>query len=250
MTEDTKEKEYTKEVTMLAYPAEGKTFDKRGWADSLVDLDMREKNIETTTSRHVTFDIPEDNTSFTESLWRFDLGRDDEERAETMEKLKEDLGSSEYVSVEKETHKNSTFENSLGHASQVLLTSLRPHLPDELPLNHEGEETMEISAGNVRWGGLHYDWKVDVEPAGFYEKRVLAKETERQSDDLYETVGDIACVEFSIEMVAPRRNLIDGWTEDVISELHKALSKTEGIGRVRYTSCEVSQTKSGECYNV
>lgn len=250
MPEDTTQKEYKKEVTMLAYPAEGKTFDARGWADELTDLDMQAQSTRTKEKFHLSFTMPDGIKDFEEDLWKWDLGNSDEEREETLQALKDDLSDSAMVDIDKHLSSTTTHDNSLGQASRVLISGLTSQLPNELPLNHEGEVTMEQSDDGLQWGGLHYDWKVEINPVGFAEKRVLAKESERESDDLYETAGDVACVEYKIEMVSPRRELIDGWTEDVITSLHKALAKRDGIGRVRYTSCEVSETKTGECYNV
>ena len=53
-----------------------------------------------------------------------------------------------------------------------------------------------------------------------------------------------------VKMRAPSQQHIDHWTEDIVTNLVKALSKNPDIGKVRFMGCEKSVTEQGECYNL
>lgn len=234
--------EYQKEVVMLAYPAEGAGYTKREWADEMTPEDMHEKT---------TYE--DENLKLSIDAGRNILGREwsahryEDSAIEELSDRLEDIDSIS-LNIVKETR--SEFKHSLNSCTRAVIKDCISMLPDDIPLNHRGIEVLSRSEHSTHWKDGKCDWKASVWDDGMGLERVLSKESEREDDDLYESIGEVPCMRTKIRFKAPREELIDEWTNTVVAGLHKELSGIPAIGRVRYTSCEVTETKAGECYNV
>lgn len=168
----------------------------------------------------------------------------EKQKERAIESLKE-RGLGDVVEVNHIVETDERTVNSEWTARRQLQKELMEELPEEIPPNLERHE---------KDGKYHpqdsMKSKVSVGTPDFDQQRVLAKESERQSDDLYETVASYPSVSLHIKLNGDSQEEIDHLTEVVIAGLHKALSRREGVGKVRYTSCTTREEKSGECYSI
>jgi len=112
------------------------------------------------------------------------------------------------------------------------------------------EPGLEYSPISRRWSSDDVYDSVRVSSFSIGKQRILSKEAERQSDDLYQTVADYPCFNMTVEMQSDDESMFDTWNEQVIVPLHKWLAKQPAVGVVRYMSCEIQETRKGECYNI
>lgn len=240
-TEEPVEREFEKEVVMVGYFDEQKTHMDR-FKTLVTGIDLESTKTRRKEQWEFELDLSDafDDNGAVFNWWVYA----EEQKERALERLKE-RGFEDMVEVHHIIETDEETVNSEYTAKRKLLEELMENLPEELPPDLE----RATSGGKYRPVDSMAS-KINIRRPDFDKRRVLAKESERESDDLYETVADYPSVSFHITLNAGSRELIDLYTEEVIAELHKALSKRDGIGRVRYTSCTTREEKTGECYNI
>lgn len=232
------ETEFEKTVTMVGYDSDLDFPSLEEWAEQLTGEPCTETTHEREEKTYLVYDL-----GFGEQRTRLrDYNYDDEVLEEVKSKLNDLPG--ENVRIETVTKRSQRPSATLNHASKVMVESLFNQCVNTL------SGGMEKQSNWTKWAADHGPWKVRLSGSSFEEQRVLAKESERSSDDRYETMSEVPTFTFVVTMKAPSEELIDLWTEEVIKQLHKLMSSHEDIGKVRYMSCTVTQEKAGECYAV
>lgn len=232
---------FEKEVNMVAYAPED-VSDWRTWLQPVVDDDLQEKT--SSTERDWEMEInpngsDNDYSNFTRSL---DTWNVDEEVAQ---KMCEDLEGVDNIEMVYEEDTVENFKISPRNVTDDIINSVIEGLPQQLS---GGLSKLE---GWMKWDDSdNHEFQVRIHTRGVDDKRVLSKESEREDDDMYETLGERKCISLVIRIKAPSQEYIDTWTKEIIPELHKGLSKLEPFSKVRYMACTTNVTREGECYNI
>lgn len=236
-TQDPVEKELEKEVVMVGYYDEMSIdMDRFKTRVTGVDLESTEETVnETWEAIFYLSELSQQVSNARRTLYLEEDVKDLRERAE-------EIGIENLVNVEHDLEVSEDKVNSERRAKKSLLAELFEELPEELPpdLIKDGD-----------WGKYKDSENrtiINVRRPDFDNRRVLAKESEREPGNMYETAVNCLSVEFKISMEANSQELIDKYTEEVIVSLHKALSSRDAIGKVRYTSCTTTEEKKGECF--
>lgn len=228
-----------KDVTLVAYADDEHARSEDEFVTGVTGVDTSER--ETVSSRDVTIEI--------------DLGKSYPSRRhipsydfsdEGLDAFKRSLANSkmkEYIDVEDKRTTSSKRVTSISNAVDEWIGELWSQLPEELDGlirdEHTGVWKDDQDVAHIR-----------VKKPTVEEMRVLSKESERESDDLYETMSERHCMKFQIIIEGDNEEQLDHRTEAIVPVLHKWLPKQTGIGKVRYMSCTVTQQREGECYNI
>lgn len=243
------ETEVTKEVTMVAYDADQNYSGTRSWSEKLAEdlgedhIDMSETEVREERKVEIVVDAGEGEEIFTISKYQY--------TEEGLESMKDEVGGNR-VRVEDETKEE---EVNLWDPSDVkspLLDYIATALDDEFTAAGEQFVVDDQWANRRKWHGEN-DSVLRIKTSfgqGFEEDRVLAKEDERESDDLYETMAAVPCFKFTIKMESGSHDVIDALSDGAVPKFHRSLSKLGGVGQVRYMACERQETKKGECYDI
>lgn len=237
--QDVDNKVYEKEVTVVAYDDDLEFPGLREWAEEITGVDLTTLDTITQEWYNLVYDLGMGEQ--TKSIQDYDYSKDRVE--EVKEQLKE--AGVDSIRLEHHTEEEKKFANSLGKAARRYRTELAGELPDEL------FGGLELQSSWGYWYSENDpDFHVKLAHKTFDEMRVLAKESERDSDDLYETMSEVPAFKLRVDMRAPSEKHIEEWTQQVVKNLHKLLAKNPGIGKVRYMACETATIESGECYNI
>lgn len=234
--------EYEKEVSMVAYPPEEHTTSLEEFAEGISKVDLQETYTANIDQWEFRFDLG-NQFSISQNA-SSDLMADGE--LEKLEEIKKALKSapSDVISLEHITDTTVKKKNSLKKAANHMLDELGRSISPELL---DGEITRDFQR---YWKTEEGRTKVRLQHASFKERRVLAKEANRDDDSLYQTLGKVPSYKLKIKLVGDSEDEIDQLTEDVVKHLHMQLSTYPQIGRVRYTDCTITTKKEGDCYNV
>lgn len=236
-TEDSVDKELEKEVVMVGYYDE-MSIDMDRFKTRVTGVDLETTKTERDEIWEAVIDLSDilGGNSVVEHTFYLE---DDKERA--VERMKEE-GIWHLATVDHNITTEQSKVNSEYQAQKKLRKELFSDLPDELPPNLVKE---------AKWGKYQTpegSTKTRVKNPDFDKRRILAKESEREPGNMYETTVNCLSVSFEIKLKANSQELIDKYTDEVIVPLHKALAKRDGIGKVRYTSCTTKEEKHGECF--
>jgi len=227
----------TKDVQMIAYDSDLDFPNLDDWATEMSGEPVNERKTEVDEKVEISLDLGQGPIKFTRGWHRFDS----DVVSDLQEKLS-DAGITN-VSVVSKNETRSVRKATRYDASDTIITSMFEEMPDTITGGLEKNIVYHSYMSDS-------DWKVRVTNPNFIESRVLAKESDREDDDLYETLSEVPSLRFNIKMVAPSRGIIDKWTDEVIPQLHKMLSSFPSVGKVRYMACTVTEEKEGECYNL
>jgi len=232
------ETEFEKTVTMVGYDSDLDFPSIEEWAEQLTGEPCTEKSTSRNKKTYLVFDLGRGECRTRLKDYNFENAKLDE--------LKESLNSvpEELLRIEQETERVTNPAATLGDASSALLEELYQQCPDVLSGGVGRAKYLK------KWQNDNSMWSVKLSNSSFGQRRVLSKESERSSDDRYETMSEVPAFSFTVKIEAPTEEFIDLWTEEVIKSLHKAMSSHDDIGKVRYMSCTVTQEKRGECYGV
>lgn len=233
------EEEYEKTVTMVGYDADFDFPSLKAWAEELTGAKCTDTKLVREEKRYLVYDLGKQ-----EQRARVRDYQCDEEAISTLKSKLEAAGIEE-VRIETETKSRTEPKVSLSQAGSQFLKTLFEECPDVLSGGLERHEH-----NWTRWVHPDHKWEVRLKSETFDEQRILAKESERQSDDRYESMSEVPAFNFVVKITAPNEELIDTWTEEVVTNLHKAMSERESIGKVRYMACTVTQERTGECYSI
>lgn len=230
---------FEKEVTVVGYADEFNYSSIREWAGKVSGLDHTETDLTEDEYYKLTIRVGDEEVTKQFREWQVD-----EEEVEEFKNATADVPGEfvdfEHVHIEEETHTHS--ENGM---AEVAMKEVVEQLPDEISGGMEKNE---------KWLNRYEDDdssnKVRFRRVGFDKRRILAKETNRDNDDLYESVSKVPSLQIRIKMNANSEELIEQWTNEVISEFHKELAALPGVGKVRYMSCTTKKEQEGECYNI
>lgn len=238
-TKEPEEQELKKDVTLVAYADDEHSRNEDEFVTALTGVNTSER--ETISSKDVTIEIDLGKSipvSYTPYSHRW--------TEEGLRKFKRSLANSkmsEYISVEEERNTHSKRVTPISSA----LSGWMSEVWDQLPLEIDGLQRDENSG---IWVDDQDISRIRVRKPKIEEMRVLAKESERESDDLYETMSERWSAQFSITIEADNEEQLDERTEAIVPVLHKRLPKQPGVGKVRYMACTVTQQREGECYNL
>lgn len=235
--------EFEKEVLMCGYAPDDYKDTVRKWAEELTEIDLTSQETATNENHYLTVD--------------FDWGNDEFELSSTLnkdelEKLQDDVKNNTYVGFRREVINRDVFVNSLHSAQNKLLRELWNQLPDTITGGYEKDF---YHSGKIKTSYWEFEDDESVDKVisclskGIEKRRILKKEADREPGSMYETINEVPSFQFKIKMITSNEDYIDAWTEEVIVNLHKLLSKYDMIAKVRYTSCEESVTREGECFN-
>ena len=238
-TEQPEEELLQKEVTLVAYADEEHKRSEDEFVTGLTGVDTSER--EKVASRDVTLKIDlGKNYPLRVRVSSFDFtddGLDSFKRSLANSKLKEK------IEVDDETNTTSKRVTSISSA----IDGWMGRVWEQLPMQLDGLLRTEHSGV---WKDDKDVARIRVKKPNIKEMRVLAKESERESDDLYETMSERLSAQFDIVIQAENKEQLDRRSEAIIPVLHKWLPKQAGIGKVRYMSCTVTQKREGECYDI
>lgn len=163
----------------------------------------------------------------------------------------------EGVEIEVNVEREKDYINHPYQAARDTVRSLEDRFPEQLPsglVRIDYRDTPHLV--QIGWGldgGGDGESKVHIQDSRIEEMRVLSKEQNRESDDLYETVSKRPCISLVVNIEAEGDGwdeVVDGVTENLIPKVVKEMSSLEGVGKVRFMGCEVTEKKKGECYNI
>lgn len=234
------EETLTKEVNLVAYAAEGTPRNLRSWVEELTDVDVTTTERETKTKWKLIADLG--------GSWEFErtlMGTQyDEDEVEEEKKKLEKSNSNVRLEKEKKTKENRI--NTLKQAGKELLKSVKNELPEEV----DGEFTRQWGGSTLKWQNEVGRTAAKISSANFDERRILAHESGRSSDDLYESMTESNSVQYTIELEAESDEMLDELTQDIVLGLKKSMSRMSGIGKTRHMECKTQITREGECYNI
>lgn len=250
--DDNGDREFKKTVNIVAYDADEDYPSIHEWAAELTGQPTNETYEDSMSEWYVIVDLG--GTEIRKRIRSSNLPEVDFSEIEDYDDWKEQKKNeirdkfnsldSDMVRVEKETDTVTKRECSLPTSGRRFIGDLKEELPGELE-------------GGLEWNNFHSSWQqkdgdasVRLNSQGFDEKRILAKEAERESDDLYETLSKFPAYTLQVEMVTEEEERLDEWTNTVVTGIHKALANNPAVGKVRYMACEVQETRKGECYNL
>lgn len=241
--EPPEEQNISKEVTMVAYADDEHRNSKEQFVAAVTqEQGVLDKKLARETSWRFEITIPADHTVLDT---KFSRSTSDSDTAKDIREWVDENGLSEFVEEEERTERRTDREVTFWQAGQNLLDDAREVLPEVLSTGWEESGSMHL-----KWKDDKSETQVRIKNPDFDERRILAKESEREADDLYETMAEHQSAEFEIVINARSQEELDNLTEEVVVPFHKFLSKRTGAGKVRYLSCTVNQTKKGECYNL
>jgi len=173
----------------------------------------------------------------------------------TFENFKHDEHQNGTGRLRFETRTNSSMKPKCSIHSA--LSGMIDDVVDELDI-HKVSPNLEYSHISRRWvkedtgAVVDNDSKdvVRISSFGVDKQRILSKEVHRSADDMYQTLAEYPCLVLLIEMSSSTDGVFDTWNEEIITPIHKWLAGNPAISVVRYTECEVSETRKGECYNI
>ena len=236
--DDAPREEYEKEVTMKVYSTETGMTNLYEWASELSDVDLTSMEENLSVEWHAVIDAG--RRTFRQRIFGAQHYEDE------MDEIRDELSEfdSDKVKVERTVNRNLKPVNNRREAAKDSLRDALQACPDVL----HGER--ELAIGRLRYQDQRDRTSVRFRDVSWETERVLAKEEKREDDDLYETLGEVPCLSFVIEMGSSNKNHISEWTEELIPRLHKEFTRSECVGKVRYSSCTTSEVKSGECYDL
>lgn len=246
--------EHRKEIVMCAYGPSGYNESIHNWATEVTGIDcISEKDvIEENYELSIRWD--EKGIRKTEALiYNRYIEHNESRNREIINKLRKIDG----VEVEHIRDERKEKVNKLNSVEIKFAKMLFSELPEEisggykLQSSHSDElphpsyyKVTEDEDGEEQYG----EKAIGTRHESFDFRRVLKKEADREPGSMYETIGKAPSYQFQINLEAPNEETMDAWTEEVIVQLHKNLNKKDGVKKVRYTSCEVTTTKEGECF--
>lgn len=234
-----------KTVDMVFYDAEQAFGSNREWASQLVEADLTEK--EKQEFEYVKVEV---NLGGATKELKFRTHNFTEEGLSAGQNLADgDILSVNHVTETEYVHQ----KRALPFLNTFILEVCEV-VPDAFTAGGVGLELDPSFSKRRHWVGdpdadqITHELKIGR--ARMEKRRVLAKESERESDDLYETMAEVPSVKFEIKMKSDSRDVIDAMTEAFIPEIHREFASIEAIGKVRYMACEIQETQQGECYNI
>jgi len=234
------DREVRKEVTMMAHPPEQHSASRDKWIEQITGVDINETETITNKRAEVRVDLGESVKGLNISEWDFD----DDVASSLANRF--DLADGR-VGVDVITEEEEHQVHRESDVARELLNCLAPEIGDEIA----GGLEIETRSCKTSWENPDdHNWEVYIHHPDFGMERVLSKEEKRESDDMYESMSEVPALSFMVKMIAPSETWINTWTDEVITGLHRELAKTGGIGKVRYSSCTVEQSRSGECYRL
>lgn len=247
--EDTPQTVYEKQVTVVAYSLdEDVNMSIREWAEKITGVDCTSFEYEEDVEYEIVFKDPETDEeaySTTVSPWSSAEKKSIKEASDRMSS--EDLN----VEIKEKVEKKKAWENHTRSAARKLtgelLDGMQQELSGGLSLN-EGRDRAWFHIDED--GDVDLDWYVKLRFDNFDRQRVLSKEENRESDDLYETLAERPCYTVRVDMRAPKSIRIDEWTDIVIPDLVRQLSRTPEVGKVRFMDCKKTTQQEGECYSL
>lgn len=228
-----------KTVNMVGYDAEEEYDGVREWANEMVEFDMLEKEEETNREVKLVYDAGEGEHNINISSWDF--------TDEGLELLKQEA-SGNRVRVKDETTTREIFARTLNSAGRDVCNQITSGIDDGFTAGGVQFDKVSRYHGK-RWESEEGD-SIWIKNGTFDERRILSKEKNRESDDLYETMSEVNSVKFNIEMESTSDDVIQALSQGIIPRLHKALSGVTAVGKVRYMACEKQTVEEGECYDI
>jgi hypothetical protein len=234
---------YEKSVTIVGYAHDDdNSLPVNKWAEKVSGVGCT--STEKETNYEFTFEVQVEGRSLPKRLRKKPLMESD---AEACRVLMDELEDSELVECEDNSRTSHVPINS----PSVAATRFKKYIFHIL----QGELSHGLERRNHR-----QEWKTDPEnpivksvrlkSSDFKSMRVLSKEEKREDDDLYETLGERPCFSVEVEMEGHSEEELDDWTNEVVTEVVKLLSKHPEIGKTRFMDCTTETVQEGECYNI
>lgn len=228
-----------KDITVIAYPRESNQHNLREWLAQVTDCPVDEYETTENTREKIVYDFGREEKEVNVSTLSYK-----EEIFNQIEGQTFESGEAE-IRVERETLRNRTAKIGKSSAARRFRNELLEGLSNEY-LNGAYEQVH-----TNRWQHVDDpDLQLKVYGDGVEEQRVLAKEKDREGDDLYETMAEVPCLRLKVKMQADSEEAINELSEEFISELTRELSSNSYIGRVRYAECTVTTVREGDCYDI
>lgn len=244
--------EHRKEIVMCAYGPRGYNASIEQWVTDVTDIDCVKK--ETIVDDKYQATIHYDDGGFCQQSFTLNdhYMKNDELQGED---VLNELRNCDHIEVVYEVNKTREYVNKLSHANHEFLRKMFDQLPSSIQAGYElqphrsgasraGYYEVEEEDGDKSYGNR----VINATPNGFDQRRVLKKEVDREPGAMYESIGKVPSFQFQLILKAPDNETMTAWTDEVIVQLHKHLSRCTGVKKVRYTSCEVTTTKEGECF--
>lgn len=232
------EQQLVKEVTLVAYGNEQTKRSKDEFVQALTGKNVAERRTTSTTKRSIELDL---GGTFPNRV-RVHDNYDEEE----LDKFKRSLANSkmsDYIDINEETTTSKKRVTSITSAVSSFMGLIWENLPEEV----DGLSQRENSGV---WLNDMEEAEIRVRKPDIEEMRVLSKESKRESDDLYETISERWCGKLLITISGPNQEQLDTRSDAIIPEVHKMFSKIDGVGKVRYMACTVTEQRKGECYDI
>lgn len=237
--------EVKKEVNMVAYDADQRFTNPREWASELVGVDLTEKTFEVDRHVEINMDLGKREHTFTVPEHRYTDGG--------IKELKDKIPG-DIMSINEVEERETAFAHSSRAVMNEFLEELCQCIPDKFTAGGIEFNHHERWHKRLKWVEQREDDEqinsLKITNPSLEKRRILAKEAERHSDDLYETMAEVPSFRFKIKMDSTSHETIEDLTDGVIPKLHKALSDIDHVGKVRYMACETQETKRGECYDI
>lgn len=241
--------EHRKEIVMCAYAARDSNYSIQEWAERVSGIDCTSKELKTDEEYEVEISWDSNGVrTDTCSIFKPHI-----EKGELADKVKREIKNCDQLTLNHKVEESYEYINSLSSVKYKLMRELFDELPDVISDGYHTHserprlgvyEVEKTEDGEESLG----DKVVNVNIDGFEERRILKKENEREPGSMYESFGKVPSYQFTLKLEAPSEELMNEWTDEVIIKLHKILNKRNGVRSVRYTSCEVTTTKEGECF--
>lgn len=236
---------FEKDITMILYSDKGSYKDPREWIAEVLGDEFNNIVTESNINWHVN--IGDETWGYSTRIPSTYVRRDDV----PLEEIKESLGRSSIdgITLKKNINKSQKQEKSMIDIRKKLLNMASSTLPDELPEGAEWEDKFlwyqdERDVTKVRFSNSD----VGNNGTALQERRVLAKQTVREEEKLYETISEVPSFAMKIDMQADEEDTLSEYTKLVITRLHKFFENIDHVGKVRYTACNRKVSKEGECY--
>lgn len=239
-TDEPVQETFEKEVNLIAYAGDDSPRQLRRWVEAVTGVDVTSFERESKTKWTLEADF---GGTFPMSRKLGDSYFDEERIKKEKKKLEK---ADANVTLSSETKTFRSYENTLAGAGKNLLKAISEEFPDVL----NDEFMREFHGNKLRWKNDVGQVAVSISTPDWEERRVLAKETNRSGDDLYESLTEKNSAQFNIDMEAETEEQLDEFTETFVEMLHKVMSRQEGVGKVRYMECEIVTRREGECYDI
>lgn len=227
-TDDSTEKEINKTVTIVGYLKNQKHRTLRGACDSILDVNMFEKERWSTTKRFI-FNDGEEVEVHEDEVW---------------DALQSSVENQDIL-IEREVT-----DDGYMYSTGKLSRSILDDVVDNVGFSDVDIGDYEYSSFGSKWRDDDGDMLVSIYK--YTDTLGLIKHLENiDPDDPWEDEdAELYAVKYRVKYIEANEDQVKEVDEKIVEPFYRELSKLDCIGRVRMLDCEVETKEKGVCFNI